>query len=136
MGHPSDEERQFGASRVELYSCTACSCQTRFPRYNDPVKLLETKRGRVHRRTSDVSLYVAVELRNEIRFGLDRPRLDGDLERGTKDGSIATRVKQRLMNRDYIAKDGGRVCHLLLHFGIEKRRRRLKKISKNGRMKC
>ena len=46
MGHPSDEERQFGASRVELYSCTACSCQTRFPRYNDPVKLLETKRGR------------------------------------------------------------------------------------------
>ena len=31
------------------------------------------------------------------------------------DGSIATLVKQRLMNRDYIAKDGGRVCHLLLH---------------------
>ncbi|KAK7284260.1 hypothetical protein RJT34_19004 [Clitoria ternatea] len=39
-------ETRYGASRVELYRCTFCSKPTRFPRYNDPIKLVETRKGR------------------------------------------------------------------------------------------
>ncbi|KAL9320370.1 hypothetical protein ACSQ67_012209 [Phaseolus vulgaris] len=39
-------ETLYGASRVELYRCTFCSKLTRFPRYNDPMKLVETREGR------------------------------------------------------------------------------------------
>lgn len=46
MGVPLSSEVQFGGSRVELYRCHGCSGVTRFPRYNDPLKLLETRRGR------------------------------------------------------------------------------------------
>ncbi|VDK44765.1 unnamed protein product [Anisakis simplex] len=45
-GMPTDEEKEFGADRVEVYNCQHCSKEVRFPRYNDPVKLLETRRGR------------------------------------------------------------------------------------------
>jgi hypothetical protein len=31
---------------AEVYRCDACGGRTRFPRYNDPRKLLETRRGR------------------------------------------------------------------------------------------
>jgi len=40
------EEREGEASRVEVYECTACVAQTRFPRFNSAIKLLETRRGR------------------------------------------------------------------------------------------
>ena len=43
---PNEEERGFLASRTEAYRCNRCGNITRFPRYNDPVKLLETRRGR------------------------------------------------------------------------------------------
>ncbi|CAN6175467.1 unnamed protein product, partial [Urochloa humidicola] len=46
MGNPLPSEIEFGASRVELYRCHQCSSITRFPRYNDPHKLLQTRRGR------------------------------------------------------------------------------------------
>eukprot|EP00003_Mantamonas_plastica_P028217 TRINITY_DN62_c0_g1_i3.p1 TRINITY_DN62_c0_g1~~TRINITY_DN62_c0_g1_i3.p1 ORF type:complete len:688 (+),score=218.59 TRINITY_DN62_c0_g1_i3:772-2835(+) len=46
MTAPFQNELTFGASRVELYRCNSCQQQTRFPRYNDPVKLLDTRRGR------------------------------------------------------------------------------------------
>ena len=46
MVQGSPGEIQFGASRVELYVCEGCNAPTRFPRYNDPVKLLETRTGR------------------------------------------------------------------------------------------
>ncbi|KAI1722323.1 thioredoxin domain-containing protein [Ditylenchus destructor] len=40
------EEKSDGANRVEIYSCTDCNIEVRFPRYNNPGKLLETRRGR------------------------------------------------------------------------------------------
>ncbi|XP_067664918.1 peptide-N(4)-(N-acetyl-beta-glucosaminyl)asparagine amidase-like [Haliotis asinina] len=43
---PLPQERIWGASRVENYRCNSCQQHTRFPRYNHPQKLLETRRGR------------------------------------------------------------------------------------------
>ena len=46
MAPPSDEEKAHGAGRVENYRCPQCGTMTRYPRYNDAKKLLETKTGR------------------------------------------------------------------------------------------
>ncbi|XP_078701033.1 peptide-N(4)-(N-acetyl-beta-glucosaminyl)asparagine amidase-like isoform X1 [Branchiostoma floridae x Branchiostoma belcheri] len=46
MAAPTPSEERWQAGRVELYHCTACGTTTRFPRYNHPGKLLETRRGR------------------------------------------------------------------------------------------
>ncbi|ESO01416.1 hypothetical protein HELRODRAFT_81998 [Helobdella robusta] len=43
---PTLEEVVFGAYKTELYKCSECSVEIRFPRYNNPLKLLETRRGR------------------------------------------------------------------------------------------
>ncbi|ORX53095.1 concanavalin A-like lectin/glucanase [Hesseltinella vesiculosa] len=43
---PTPSELEYGGARVEHYFCSQCSHYTRFPRYNDPGKLLETRRGR------------------------------------------------------------------------------------------
>lgn len=43
---PTPDEAAHGASRVESYRCVPCGAGVRFPRYNDPVKLLETRAGR------------------------------------------------------------------------------------------
>ncbi len=43
---PTPEERAAKAGNVEVYLCSACNAQTRFPRYNHPGKLLETRTGR------------------------------------------------------------------------------------------
>ncbi|KAF4321446.1 hypothetical protein BBO99_00003217 [Phytophthora kernoviae] len=45
-GPNTAEEVSGQASRVEVYQCPACGVFTRFPRYNDPVKLLDTRTGR------------------------------------------------------------------------------------------
>ncbi|GAB4835995.1 Peptide-N(4)-(N-acetyl-beta-glucosaminyl) asparagine amidase [Ancistrocladus abbreviatus] len=57
MGVPFPSETQYGASRVELYCCKVCARITRFPRYNDPLKLLETKRGRCGEWANCFTLY-------------------------------------------------------------------------------
>jgi hypothetical protein len=44
--HPSAQEAMYKAGIVELYKCKSCNTITRFPRYNHPGKLLETRRGR------------------------------------------------------------------------------------------
>ena len=49
---PTEEERRFGAGITEVFRCKGkdgrppCQGVTRFPRINDPAKLLETRRGR------------------------------------------------------------------------------------------
>lgn len=43
---PSSTEVMFGAKRVEHYVCPKCQKTFRFPRYNDPKKLLQTRTGR------------------------------------------------------------------------------------------
>ncbi|KAG9335654.1 hypothetical protein JZ751_004305 [Albula glossodonta] len=43
---PSPEELRWNGSRVENHHCNTCNTSTRFPRYNNPEKLLETRRGR------------------------------------------------------------------------------------------
>lgn len=42
---PNQEESKYRASRTEVFTCD-CGATTRFPRYNDPAKLLETRHGR------------------------------------------------------------------------------------------
>jgi len=50
MTPPTANDLAHGASRVEAYACASATCDgavtTRFPRYNDASKLLETRRGR------------------------------------------------------------------------------------------
>ncbi|XP_036949635.1 peptide-N(4)-(N-acetyl-beta-glucosaminyl)asparagine amidase [Acanthopagrus latus] len=43
---PTTDDLRWGAQRVENHYCQSCSFSTRFPRYNNPEKLLETRRGR------------------------------------------------------------------------------------------
>uniref|UniRef100_A0A7N6A377 Peptide-N(4)-(N-acetyl-beta-glucosaminyl)asparagine amidase n=1 Tax=Anabas testudineus TaxID=64144 RepID=A0A7N6A377_ANATE len=43
---PSTDDLRWGAQRVENHYCQSCQISTRFPRYNHPEKLLETRRGR------------------------------------------------------------------------------------------
>jgi len=43
---PTDEERRWEVGRVEDYKCPNCGKDERFPRYNHPGKLLETRCGR------------------------------------------------------------------------------------------
>src|SRR5208282_4495179 len=42
----TEEEKRYTARNVELFRCTKCGFPERFPRYNDPIKLLATRRGR------------------------------------------------------------------------------------------
>lgn len=57
MGVANPSESLYGASGVELYSCQSCSSITRFPRYNDPMKLLETRKGRCGEWANCFTLY-------------------------------------------------------------------------------
>ncbi|XP_070777834.1 peptide-N(4)-(N-acetyl-beta-glucosaminyl)asparagine amidase [Enoplosus armatus] len=43
---PTADDLRWGAQRVENHYCQSCRLSTRFPRYNNPEKLLETRRGR------------------------------------------------------------------------------------------
>uniref|UniRef100_A0A1D1XNE9 Peptide-N(4)-(N-acetyl-beta-glucosaminyl)asparagine amidase n=1 Tax=Anthurium amnicola TaxID=1678845 RepID=A0A1D1XNE9_9ARAE len=57
MGVPLPSEIQYGGSRVEIYWCNNCSRITRFPRYNEPLKLLETRSGRCGEWANCFTLY-------------------------------------------------------------------------------
>lgn len=43
---PNSDEAPYECWVVELYKCNKCGQITRFPRYNDPIKLLEYRKGR------------------------------------------------------------------------------------------
>lgn len=43
---PSEDDLRWDAGRVEKHFCQTCQLSARFPRYNNPEKLLETRRGR------------------------------------------------------------------------------------------
>ena len=46
-GNPNEEEKKFLAYKTEIYFCEKCkNSNVRFPRYNNAIKLLETKTGR------------------------------------------------------------------------------------------
>ncbi|XP_058738639.1 peptide-N(4)-(N-acetyl-beta-glucosaminyl)asparagine amidase [Vicia villosa] len=57
MTAPLPSETLYGASRVEIYRCTVCSKMTRFPRYNDPKKIVETREGRCGEWANCFTLY-------------------------------------------------------------------------------
>lgn len=46
ISQPTSEEAQYDCGTVEIFKCQKCGSLTRFPRYNDPLKLLETRKGR------------------------------------------------------------------------------------------
>lgn len=57
MASPTSEDLAHGANRVELFRCTGCGKNVRFPRYNDPMKLLETRAGRCGEWANCFTLY-------------------------------------------------------------------------------
>lgn len=71
-GKPTDDELKHGANRVELFTCgnEGCKKEVRFPRYNDPVKLLSTKTGRCGEYANAFTL-CCVSLGYEARWVLD-----------------------------------------------------------------
>ncbi|KAK3298480.1 uncharacterized protein B0H64DRAFT_385230 [Chaetomium fimeti] len=58
MASRTDEEKSWGATGVERFRCVKpdCGSDERFPRYSDPWKLLETRRGRVGEWTNCFSM--------------------------------------------------------------------------------
>jgi len=64
---PTETEALWAASRTEVYKCSSCNISNRFPRYNNPIKLCETKTGRCG---EWANLFGAVlrALKYEVRF--------------------------------------------------------------------
>lgn len=67
---PTAEDRVGLASRVELHGCAKCQTAERFPRYNLPEKLLETRRGRCGEWANCFTLF-ARTLGYDARYVLD-----------------------------------------------------------------
>ena len=68
---PTAAERADGrAGHVEAYRCDLCGASTRFPRYNDPVKLLSWRKGRCGEWANCFTL-IAVALGFDARYVLD-----------------------------------------------------------------
>jgi hypothetical protein len=56
---PLAEEKLYRAQSVEVFSCSDCHLQTRFPRYNNARKLLQTRRGRCGEYAQTFCLFLA-----------------------------------------------------------------------------
>lgn len=70
MVQPTQEDLKYGASRVELHKCRKCSTLIKFPRYNDPLKLLETRKGRCGE-WANAFTFIANVMGLEARYVLD-----------------------------------------------------------------
>ncbi|TPX33762.1 hypothetical protein SmJEL517_g03456 [Synchytrium microbalum] len=70
MASPTPEETKWQADRVELYECTVCLKLSRFPRYNNPIKLLETRRGRCGE-WANVFMLLCKTMGFEVRYVAD-----------------------------------------------------------------
>ncbi|RWS25203.1 peptide-N(4)-(N-acetyl-beta-glucosaminyl)asparagine amidase-like isoform X1 [Leptotrombidium deliense] len=66
---PNAEDVKNDASRVEGYACS-CGAKSRFPRYNNPLKLLETRKGRCGE-WANCFCAILHSLDYEVRFILD-----------------------------------------------------------------
>jgi peptide-N4-(N-acetyl-beta-glucosaminyl)asparagine amidase len=67
---PLPQEIEWSASNVELYKCDNCGHETRFARYNNPEKLLETRTGRCGEFANCFTL-MCRSLNFDARFVLD-----------------------------------------------------------------
>uniref|UniRef100_A0AC34PVI8 Peptide-N(4)-(N-acetyl-beta-glucosaminyl)asparagine amidase n=1 Tax=Panagrolaimus sp. JU765 TaxID=591449 RepID=A0AC34PVI8_9BILA len=65
-----EEKNEGDAQRVEVYFCQKCKKEVRFPRFNNPIKLLETRNGRCGEWANCFALFCrSVDL--ETRFVID-----------------------------------------------------------------
>lgn len=70
LTEPFEEELRYGANRVESWRCTGCNTLLRFPRYNDPARLLETRHGRCGEWANCFTL-ILTALKMEARLVVD-----------------------------------------------------------------
>lgn len=70
MAEPSAEDRENHASRVEAYRCTVHNHDIRFPRYNHPAKLFETRTGRCGE-WANAFTAICIALNHDARLVLD-----------------------------------------------------------------
>ena len=71
MAKPTEDDLEFGANRVEMYQCANCyNARTQFPRYNNCVKLLETRTGRCGEYANAFTLLLRA-LNYEARYVMD-----------------------------------------------------------------
>nr|CAG4637019.1 EOG090X06HD [Ceriodaphnia reticulata]SVE72944.1 EOG090X06HD [Ceriodaphnia reticulata] len=70
LGVPTAADVRYGANRVENFKCKSCGATDRFPRYNDPEKLLETRRGRCGEWANCFTL-ICRALKYDARYVLD-----------------------------------------------------------------
>ncbi|KAJ3288834.1 peptide-N4-(N-acetyl-beta- glucosaminyl)asparagine amidase [Rhizoclosmatium sp. JEL0117] len=70
-GAPTQYELDHGAARVELYKCPSDACPlTRFPRFNDPLVLMQTRRGRCGEWANLFTLF-SITMGFETRYVMD-----------------------------------------------------------------
>ncbi|KAI9346556.1 hypothetical protein BDR26DRAFT_855751 [Obelidium mucronatum] len=67
---PTPDELRDGASRVELFLCPLCSSVSRFPRYNNPARLMQTRRGRCGEWANLFTLF-SITMGFETRYVMD-----------------------------------------------------------------
>ena len=64
---PNEEEKKYGTQVTEVWHCDKCNSDTRFPRYNDLYKLLETESGRCGE-WCHVMTYLLKSLGKDVRY--------------------------------------------------------------------
>lgn len=67
---PTQEDRRWEAFNIELYQCPNCEKIMRFPRYNHPQKLLETRTGRCGEWANAFTMF-CVSMGFKTRYVLD-----------------------------------------------------------------